>query len=454
MNKNFALASALAVIAASWAGTTWYSSQHIEGHYQQTIERFNRHTLSPVTLKLTSFKRGFLHSRANWEVNLTLDPCQPNNSMVLTGYDEITHGFIPSLGWASIHSHIIWPDVVETPLKQVFASKEPLSIRSRVNFLGNLRTHISSPAFNWQNELMQVNWKGLQGSINFSENNEQLSFKVQVPGLTVQAKNSNTQQLVLSDLRYQGSQRVEQSLLPLGKTEFLIKNIQVGSQNNLWRFKNVLLGSKNQLNRGMLSANMNYQIDNIDFNQQSVGNFQANVVLEHLSEQAVQEAYQRIGLLQRQCNPPTQAILQAFAPIFKQGFQLRLNQAELQLFKGSAQANALVLLPAMSQPEQQSVEQILNQMSASGRLQVSEQLIKGVFEHISQQKGEAMSPAEAEQMLRMITQNMLEQGYLTKTATGYQLSFALNQGQASVNGQPLHRESLGSSAFNPERQGQ
>ena len=68
-------------------------------------------------------------------------------------------------------------------------------------------------------------------------------------------------------------------------------------------------------------------------------------------------------------------------------------------------------------------------MSASGRLQVSEQLIKGVFEHISQQKGEAMSPAEAEQMLGMITQNMLEQGYLTKTATGYQLSFALHEMQ-------------------------
>jgi uncharacterized protein YdgA (DUF945 family) len=434
MNKTGAVAgTVLVVLGAGWAGSTWYSSQQMETYYQKNIHKFNATTLSPVTIKLTSFKQGFLKSRANWEISLTLDPCQPDNSMVLTGYDEIQHGFIPSLGWASIDSHIIWPDSVETKIREVFKGQEPLTVHTRVNLLGSINTRLQSPAAQWQGKTVQVNWQGMQGSLKLTTSNK-IKFDLRAPKLLVNNLASNSGSIAFDDMRYQGEQKSGNSLLPLGTTTLSLDSMQASLAQQQWGLRDVKLSSKNQVNKDMLSAEASYKVDKILLGQQDIGNFKANLTLGHIPAQAAQQSYVAFNRLQRQCNPSRQDMLKALEPVLKEGFQVNLSQADLNLFKGTAQANALIVMQPLPTAAQQSPEQILKKIMANGKVQVSDQLLSGIFEQISRLKGQPISPAEAGQTVQMLMQGMLEQGYFTKTATGYQATFALTNGQPSING--------------------
>lgn len=434
MNKTGVVAgTVLVVLGAGWAGSTWYSSQQMETYYQKNIHKFNATTLSPVAIKLTSFKQGFLKSRANWEISLTLDPCQPDNSMVLTGYDEIQHGFIPSLGWASIDSHIIWPDSVETKIREVFKRQEPLTVHTRVNLLGSINTRLQSPAAQWQGKTVQVNWQGMQGSLKLTTSNK-IKFDLRAPKLLVNNLASNSGSIAFDDMRYQGEQKSGNSLLPLGTTTLSLDSMQASLAQQQWGLRDVKLSSKNQVNKDMLSAEASYKVDKILLGQQDIGNFKANLTLGHIPAQAAQQSYVAFNRLQRQCNPSRQDMLKALEPVLKEGFQVNLSQADLNLFKGTAQANALIVMQPLPAAAQQSPEQILKKIMANGKVQVSDQLLSGIFEQISRLKGQPISPAEAGQTVQMLMQGMLEQGYFTKTATGYQATFALTNGQPSING--------------------
>lgn len=437
MNKTGAVAgTVLVVLGAGWAGSTWYSSQQMETYYQKNIHKFNATTLSPVAIKLTSFKQGFLKSRANWEISLTLDPCQPDNSMVLTGYDEIQHGFIPSLGWASIDSHIIWPDSVETKIREVFKGQEPLTVHTRVNLLGSINTRLQSPAAQWQGKTVQVNWQGMQGSLKLTTSNK-IKFDLRAPKLLVNNLASNSGSIAFDDMRYQGEQKSGNSLLPLGTTTLSLDSMQASLAQQQWGLRDVKLSSKNQVNKDMLSAEASYKVDKILLGQQDIGNFKANLTLGHIPAQAAQQSYVAFNRLQRQCNPSRQDMLKALEPVLKEGFQVNLSQADLNLFKGTAQANALIVMQPLPAAAQQSPEQILKKIMANGKVQVSDQLLSGIFEQISRLKGQPISPAEAGQTVQMLMQGMLEQGYFTKTATGYQATFALTNGQPSINGKAI-----------------
>ncbi len=438
MNKTIAMSSAVvALVGASWVGTIWYSSQQFEPRYQHVIKQFNQNTLSPVSFKLTSFQRGFFQSRANWELSLNTDPCQPKKILVLTGYDVIQHGFVPSLGWASIHTHVIWPDAIDSQLKQVFAQREALSIYSKVSFLGNVTTSIKSPAANWQGRLLQVNWQGLHGKIKFLDNNQRVKFDIRAPKITVNQQDSSSQLLTVSDLRYSGNQQTKPSLLPLGKTMFSIDQLQTGRTESQLSLNDIQFERKNQLNQQQIRANLNYRIGKIKLNKQTVGDFEADILLEHISEQAAQQTYQAFSQLQQQCRPSRQEMMQAFSPLLNQGFRLRLEDATLNAFGGIAQATALITMPATSSAAQQTPEALLQQLSASGRLRVSEQLLTGAIETNSALKGQPASQAETAQFVQMLTQGLLEQGYLVKTSTGYQAALAIQQGQTSINGKAI-----------------
>src|SRR5690606_30867340 len=121
--------------------------------------------------------------------------------------------------------------------------------------------------------------------------------------------------------------------------------------------------------------------------------------------------------------------------------------ATLNAFKGVAQANALLTMPATPKASQLDAKALLQQLTASGRIKLSEQLLTGAVETMSGLKGEQMSKAEAAQMVSMMMQGLLQQGYLVKTSTGYQAAIALQQGRASINGKAVSELPVGASAM-------
>lgn len=444
--KTVAASSLLAVIGVTWAGTTWYSGHKVESMYQHYIQQFNQETLSPVSIKLTSFERGFLSSKANWEVAYVLDPCRPNDKVTLAGYDNIHQGLIPSLGWASIESHIIWPDELQAKVKEIFADKEPLQIYSRINLLGKLTTTIKSPAVDWANQTATVNWHGLDGHLSLS--GEKIAFDIKAPKLLVNSTVSNASKLSIEKIRYQGEQQSEQTFLPVGESSFEVHTIDMSNAGQQWAIKNLSLKNSNSIKNNLLSAEGNYKLKSIELNKKNIGDFSGQFLLNNLNAATMKQAYKSVAQLQKQCNPTPAQLIQAFKPVLKQGFGFKLDHLDLKLFDGHAVSSATVTVPALTDADLTSPEQIKQKITVDAALQLSEQLLTGVLQEINQLKGEPISPAEASQHVQILLQGYVERGWLSKTASGYEALFSLKAGQPKLNGQPLqHAET----ALNPTK---
>lgn len=437
MSKKIVAASSIvAVLGVTWVGTTWYSGHRVEGIYQQYIQQFNQETLSPVSFKLTSFERGFVRSKANWEMTYVLDPCHPNDKITLAGYDNINQGFIPSLGWASIDSHIIWPDALQAKVKEIFGDKEALQIYSRINLLGHLNTTLKSPAVTWSNQTANINWDGLEGDIRVS-NAGKLAFDVKAPKLVVTSAVSNSSQFAVERIRYQGEQQSAQTLLPVGDASFEIHAIDLSNAGQQLAFKNIVFKNSNTMKDKLLSATGDYKIKTIELNKKNIGDFKTSFVLNNLNADAMKQTYQAFAQLKKQCNPSSTQLLQAFKPVLKQGVTLKLDTFDLKLFDGHATSKVSLTIPALSDADFNSSEQLAQKVDASALLNISNPLLAGVLKEVNQLKGEPISAAEASQHVEILLQGYVERSWLNKTVDGFQAAFTMKAGELTLNGKPL-----------------
>lgn len=429
--------AAVLLLGGTWAGTTWYSGHKVEQIYQHSIQKVGKDSMGMISMKLTSYERGFLHSKANWELSLTLDPCKPDDSIVLAGYDNIRQGFIPSLGWASVDSHIIWPDAVQAKLKEVFAKREPLKIHSRVNLLGNISSHITSPPVEWVDEAIKLSWAGMSADVSIA-NQKQLKLEVDAPKLMIQSAGSTKDQFLLEKIRYNITQSDYSSPFSDGSASFKAGNLALNVGGQAWALKSLEFGSESSNKNDVLTLKAGYDIDKIELNQQKIGDFSTRLSLNNVKTAAATEAYKAFAEFQKQCHPTPDALVNALKPILRNGFNVKVERADLTLFDGQATLNGQVVVPALTDADLQVPEAIVRKVAANGVLQVSNKLLVGIFNQASQLKGQPPSSvAEAQQAIDMLMQGGVQQGYVNKTADGYQTTFAFKAGQTLINGKAV-----------------
>ncbi len=429
--------AAVVLVGATWAGTTWYSGQKVESVYHEAIQQANKESLSPISFKLTSYKRGFLSSKANWEASVVLDPCQPNDALVLTGYDDIHQGFIPSFGWASIDTHIIWPDAVQAKLKEVFGSKEPLKIHSKISLLGNFSSSVSSPAVEWADQAAKLSWAGLSGDINVA-GQKKVEFDFKAPKLVVMDIASKTNQLTLEKIHYEGNQADMSAPFSDTNAAFNVANIETNIGGTPWALKGLAFKSSGGSKNDLLEFNVSYDVNKIEINKKAVGDFKSKLTVNNIKAAAAAEAYKTFAKLQKQCNPAPDQLIKALKPVLKNGFNIKLDNADLSLFDGHAKASGALLVPPLSDADLQVPQALISKITATGLFQVTDKLLVGVFNQVNQLKGQpAGSPAEARQAIQMLMQGGVDQGFVSKTADGYQTIFTFKDGQPVVNGKAL-----------------
>ncbi len=429
--------AAVVLLSGAWAGTTWYSGQKVEHFYKETFAEANKSSISPVSFKITSYERGFLSSKVNWEAIVALDPCQPDSNFVLTGYDNVQQGFIPSLGWASIDTHIIWPDALQSTLKEVFGNKEPLKIHSRVNFLGNVSSTFSSPAIEWANEAIKLSWAGLNADLSIA-NQKKLELDFEAPKLTVQNVGSVTNEFALEKVQYKISQADYNLPFSDGTASFKAGSLLLNTGGQAWGLKSLHFGSESNTKNDLLNLQAEYKVDKIELNKKAIGDFKSKFSLNNIKASAAADAYKAFAKLQKQCNPAPDLLVNALKPVLKNGFNLKLESADLSLFDGHAKANGAVVIPALSDADLQAPQTLITKVNANALLQVSDKLLIGVFNQANQLKGQpASSPAETQQAIQMLMQGGIQQGFVSKTADGYQTIFSFKDGQPVVNGKAI-----------------
>lgn len=438
--------AAVVLLSGAWAGTTWYSGQKVEHFYKEAVQAANKNSINPVSFKVTSYERGFLSSKVNWEASLMLDPCQPDQSIVLAGYDEVKQGFIPSLGWASIDTHIIWPDAWQAPIKKVFGNKQPLQIHSKVNLLGNLSSTLSSPAVEWADEAVKISWGGMNADMSIA-NQKKLELDVETPKLTVKSAGSASNEFELNNMHYQISQTDYNAPFSDGNTRLKVERLLLNVGGQAWGLKALQFATESKTTKDVLGLTAGYDIDKIELNNKSIGDFKSKLSLNNVKTSAANEAYKAFAVLQKQCNPAPAELVNVLKPVLKNGFSIKLEKADLNLFDGKATVNGAVVVPALTDADLQAPETVLNKMTANGILQVSNKLLIGVFNQTQQLQGQPVtSPAEVQQAIDMLMQGGIQQGVVSKTADGYQSIFSLKDGQPFINGKPMGAGSVNTSA--------
>lgn len=109
MNKRIVAGGVLvAVVAAAWVGTAWYTGKKIEARLTQDVQALNAEAqrLSaklgvPVTLELQSFERGVFSSDARFGVKVTVQSGRKPAEKAFAFTSKIEHGPFPASRLAS-----------------------------------------------------------------------------------------------------------------------------------------------------------------------------------------------------------------------------------------------------------------------------------------------------------------------------------------------------------------
>lgn len=109
MNKRIVAGGVLvAVVAAAWVGTAWYTGKQIEARLEQDVQALNAEAqrLSaklgvPVTLELQSFERGVFSSDARFGVKLNVQSGRKPAEKTFAFTSHIEHGPFPASRLAS-----------------------------------------------------------------------------------------------------------------------------------------------------------------------------------------------------------------------------------------------------------------------------------------------------------------------------------------------------------------
>jgi len=117
------------------------------------------------------------------------DEATPEQSapMRFTVRNDVTHGPLPGftgIGTGRIDTKLVWSKEVRAKLDEFLPGREPVEISTLIGLLGGLSSHVTSPAFEYQDEKSTVGWKGFEGDFSVGRNLGSMNCDATGPGLS------------------------------------------------------------------------------------------------------------------------------------------------------------------------------------------------------------------------------------------------------------------------------
>jgi uncharacterized protein YdgA (DUF945 family) len=442
INKSYTKIGAAVVIAlgATWLGTTVYGGQQIIKQYPEALAKLNASQFGGMKVVVTKQESGFLTSRVNWDLIVTPNPCSPDVTFKLSGYDVIHNGIFPSVGLGQIQTHILWPERLQPTLTKIFGSKEPLVITTNVGLLGALSTDISSPAVTYSAENQgTLDWKGFNFKAKYNKAATTSHIDFDFDGATM---TSGNKQLVikLDDIHYEVESETGISGLGLGEGELVLKGLNVTKDSQNFGFKDLKVKTHASEKGGFFAVDIKTHVAKLIQNDQSVGNVDLAFNVDHVDALALKNVTEIAKKTQNECKPSHTALIQAAQPIFEKGMVATLNHADVELFGGKAHAEAKFKLPPLTAAEVQDPKQGLQKVEIDGQANVTQKLITAIVDMVAKanSNGQPIDPQQRAQLESTLLAKPLSEGLIVKNAEGYVSQFSVRQGKTTVNGKPLN----------------
>lgn len=440
-NKPYVKIGAAVVVAlgATWLGTTWYGGQQIMKQYPEALAKISGSQLGAMKFVITKQEAGFLTSHINWDLVITPNPCTPNATIKISGYDVIRNGLVPSLGFGQVQSHVIWPERAKPFLTKMFGEKEPLKITTNIGLLGALTTKISSPVATYTDEKGTLDWKGLNGSISRSHDETQSETDVDFEGVHLKNTQKNIA-IQLGEIGYESDLAQGVSGLGLGEGKLSLKGLSVEKDGKIFGFKELEIHSDASEKEGFFAVNLKANVESFIQNSQNIGKFDMTFNVDHIDAKALKNVNDLVKKVRSECKPNYDLLFQAAQPIFAKGVNATLKNADIELFDGKAHGEMKANLPSLTAAEVQDPKLALLKLEIDGKANFTEKLISAVAK-IMLEKNAQGQPIDSQLQAQVVAQMLekpLSQGLIAKAADGYTSNFQVRQGKPIVNGKALN----------------
>lgn len=434
MNKLAVIGgSSVLLIGAAWAGTTFYAGQQIVQQLPAAVAKLGEGAPGSIKYVITKREMGFLTSHIDWELIVTPDPCQPEQTMRITGYNVIHNGLFPSLGMGQIETHINWPANVKQGFTKFFGDKEPLQITTNVGLLGSYTTHIKSPSANFKDNNGTFDWQGM--NVEFGQNKagskSTLSGVINGGSISVPSKQMDVKLDKIS-FESEGSKGLAGFNLGISKLQAAGLSFNTAADKS-YGFKDLSLIADASEKDGFLGIKETLKVAQLIQDGKQVGKVDAALSFNHIDAASLKNVLDLQKKMSTECKPSPEPLLTAAKPLFAKGIKIALDHLDLELFEGKAHADAVVNLPPLSDADMQDMKQALLKLEVDAKANVSQSMMLQLVSK-TMAPGQTLTDAQSAEMINAMLEKPLAQGLLTKTADGYSTVFQMRQGQPLING--------------------
>jgi len=434
MSYRIAKVSAVVAVAlgAAWAGSTWYGGHEIARLYPEAAARMKEQLGDQIKFVVTHQQTGFLHSRVDWALTFQPDPCTPDKTLSLHGYDDVDNGPIPSGGWGRVTTHIIWPKEIQPELAEAFNHQEPITLVSTVSLLGVMTSQLKSPVAHWGSDGLTLDWLGLQGTMTRNLRNDHVSIQVNAPGIDVNDPHQ-AMSVKLTQIGYEFNGIMVPTSLSTGDGKLAIKSFGVEHPHGQFGATGIQISSKATNENGFYGLNLRYLVDAVQHGQEPVGKLDLALNVQHVDATGLSLLIKTLNHLSGQCKPSREPVLTAMQPILQKGMSVKLDHLDIDMLDGKAHADGTAVLPALSAEESRDPRALMAHVTVDGAAKVTLPLLQHLFKVLGGPQTASLSPEQLATMVDQIMAKPLAQGLVVKTADGFSSHLAVQQGHLLVN---------------------
>lgn len=397
------LGGTLGACAVIITGGNLYADQKLKDFYQHSTQS------SGLSIKSNEFDMGLFSGHAKSTVEFILDPCKPNDKISFQVTDQISRGIF---GYTST-SKINYSDEIKGDLQKFFGSKEPLIIKTSLNWLGNANVNISSPAINHKDGTFFLNSKGLD--LTFDSSNKDIhllkNIVLNAPSFSVGDHENyfSMDKLHMTANQVHTSQIIDDSDIHLSLNLMRIKTFGPYPQDI--NIEKISTTSQTNINKNLLNVSNQFKVGKFSMpNTNKTGNLQFNLDIKDIDSTKLQTMYTTIEDTSKTCQADSdQKIMQAMLDIFEQGVKI---ESKNNLIKIGETTLASEFSANLSKGQYDNIEMFAAaapmQFTAEGRVDTSRAFILELLKLNPRQAAQA--DAQVDQVIAQLqSQGMLKQ---------------------------------------------
>lgn len=444
-----AVIAALVLLFGALFATTWWTGEQTRSSVSSEMEAFAEGFAlaapSGASVTQASYQRGLFSSSALYRVEI---PGQVEFGI----RHDMKHG--PLIMDANNQLHVAenltttrldLPEPIASELYELFGS-DPLTVDTLVTLDGGFESRLVVPTYQGNQQGAEIDWKGVDGRLNYNNSGQQLDMELSVPGLEVSHPlGSLSMGAILASGSYDtqlAENTFQQSHLWQGRGEFTIASLTARGGAQTLSFSGLKSSSDQAVEAGTLDVNTQMSLDEFQFGNQRFTDAVLDITMANLSVEAIEEMQRLSATDPMMMGEEWRALandLLAASPA------IAINDLRVTTNFGLIEGRLKVAYDGAMPANLDNPLMMVMGVGVDGHFQLPSPYLRQLLEQQEQTALLEMgfSPIEAQlNAVGNVTQrldDLTAQGLLESDGDNYRVTFSFKQGQLNLNGKSANQ---------------